>query len=101
MPRSKASTLAALAIACGLGSLQPLMAATADADAQPTFAALRATATGKAKPSAPEMAPAPTAFELRGVLMADGTVATDCHEVPNPEARNGTPEAGDRQREAH
>ena len=101
MPRSKASTLAALAIACGLGSLQPLMAATADAPAQPEFAPLRVTATGKAKPAAPEMTPAPTAFEVRGVLMADGTVATDCHEVPNPEARSTAPDSGDRNREAH
>lgn len=101
MPRSTASTLAAVALACGLGTLQPLMAANADASAQPTFSPLRATATGKAKPAAPELAPAPTAFEVRGVLMADGTVASDCHEVPNPEARGIAPESGDRNREAH
>ena len=101
MSRSKASTLAALAIACGLGALQPLMAATADAAAQPKFAPLRASATGKAKPAAPEMAPAPTVFEVRGVLMADGTVDTDCQEVPSEAARSTAPDSGDRNREAH
>ena len=101
MPRSKASTLAALAMTCGLGTLQPLLAANADAGAQPQFSPLRASTTGQVKPAAPELEPAPTSFEVRGVLLADGTVATDCHEVPNPEARNHSPEQGDRNREAH
>ena len=101
MPRSKASTLAALAMTCGLGTLQPLLAANADAGAQPQFTALRASPSAQAKPPAPELEAAPTSFEVRGVLLTDGTVAVDCHEVANPEAHNHAPERGDRNREAH
>jgi len=84
-----------------LGTLQPLLAANAGADAQPQFTPLRASPAAQAKPAAPELAPAPTSFEVRGVLLTDGTVAVDCHEVPNPGARNNAPEQGDRHREAH
>jgi hypothetical protein len=71
-----------------LASLGMFTAFAAHADTQPTPQPLTRSAQEPAKNTVLRRMPAPTMSVMRVTRQADGTLATDCVQQPNPRARN-------------